>query len=126
MRECFNEITQSGDELSKWAKEHKKLFHMPSEDETEFISKMFSNYPNFQKLVDRRKINLSDGSSKYSADPFLIALAFVKNSKDSSFCVVTEEVSKEQGGSKIPDVCKKYDIKCLDLNGFMTKEGWSF
>jgi len=54
------------------------------------------------------------------ADPFVIAKAKVLNG-----CVVTQEKYKENA-AKIPNVCKHFEILCIDLEKFMENENWKF
>ncbi len=28
--------------------------------------------------------------------------------------------------ARIPNICQHFNVHCLDLRGFMTKEGWDF
>ena len=39
--------------------------------------------------------------------------------------VVTQEKLKP-GGAKIPNVCAHFKIPCIDLEGFMHKQNWTF
>jgi hypothetical protein len=45
--------------------------------------------------------------------------------KVNSGTVVTEEQIKPHA-AKIPNVCKHFDIPCVDLEGFMRQQGWAF
>ena len=54
------------------------------------------------------------------ADPFVIARA-----KILSGCVVTEEKFKE-GAAKIPNICKHFNIECIELKDFMVRQEWQF
>lgn len=57
--------------------------------------------------------------NKGGADPFVIALA-----KCHGHTVVTQEGSGSEEGPKIPFVCKKYGIPCMDLSDMIAQEGW--
>ena len=104
------------DYLKEWAKEHKRFFLPPSNDETEFISKMFNDVPHFQNLVNNKHII----GGKPVADPFVIAKAKVFKGN-----VVSEEKFKENA-PKIPNVCKHFNIPHCSLKEFMKQEGWEF
>ena len=54
------------------------------------------------------------------ADPFVIACAKIRNGT-----VVTEERWKANA-AKIPNVCKHFEVPCIDLEAFMNQLGWSF
>jgi hypothetical protein len=54
------------------------------------------------------------------ADPFVIARAKVFNCQ-----VVTTEVFRDNS-AKIPNVCKYFSVECINLEGFMEQERWTF
>jgi hypothetical protein len=99
----------------EWLNEHKTLFCVPGEDETEFVSKILS-VPHFQTLVGKRQI--LKGSPV--ADPWIIACAHVRGGT-----VVTEE-SHKPNAAKIPNVCEHFNIPWINLEGFMDAMRWTF
>jgi len=115
VREGFNEIEQRGDRLSEWAKHNRDFFLLPNTNELVVVAEIFV-VPHFQSLV--RKQERLQG--KPVADPFVIAKAKVLDG-----CVVTEE-DKKPNASRIPNVCEHFDVDCLNLEGFMEKENWTF
>jgi hypothetical protein len=116
VREVYNEIGNSQDNLSQWAKEHKKtLFPEPTYEEFKFVSLIFQ-IPHFQAII-RKKERLS---GKPVADPFIIAKA-----KTLSGCVVTEERSTPNA-ARIPNICEYFKIDYTNLEGFMKIEDWKF
>ena len=106
------------DYLKKWSKTHKAFFSPPGpgNDETQFISKMFIDIPHFRGLIDNKSIL----GGKPVADPFVVAKAYVFNG-----CVVSEEKFKENA-TKIPNVCKYFNIHHKSLKEFMKAEKWEF
>ncbi len=70
----------------------------------------------FQAMV-RKQERLK---GKHVADPFVIARAKVFNA-----CVVTQE-KKTDKAAKIPNVCDHFGIDCINIEGFMEKENWTF
>ena len=70
----------------------------------------------FQSMI-RRQERLQ---GKPVADPFVIARA-----KVSGAWVVTQEKNIENA-AKIPNVCDHFGISCINLEGFMEKENWTF
>ena len=104
------------DYLKSWSKEHKQFFLPPGEDEIKFISQMFNKHTHFQGLVKNKSIL----GGKPVADPFVIAKAKIFNS-----CIVSEEKFKKNV-TKIPNVCKYFDISHKNLKEFMKNEDWSF
>jgi hypothetical protein len=88
---------------------------LPSQEETLFVSKIFS-VPHFQQLLSRKQMLKGDPL----ADPFVIASAKVRKG-----CVVTEE-QRRRNAAKIPNVCEHFGIDYTNLEGLMEREGWSF
>jgi hypothetical protein len=117
VRESYNEIMKlnAKDRPALWAKENRNLFSTPSTEELQFVNEIF-RVAHFQQLIEKKKIL----SGRPTADPFVIAKA-----KSEKAIVVTEEVYKENA-AKIPNVCKHFDIECINLEDFMQKENWQF
>lgn len=103
------------DSLQNWIKLHTDFFEDPNLEELKFITEIYK-IQHFQQNLERKKL-IKGGAF---ADPFLIAKAKIKN-----YILVTQE--KEQPHAvKIPNICKNFDINCIDLEGFLIKENWSF
>lgn len=115
VREVYREIKRGNDELVTWANGHKEIFLSPSEEERKFIRYLLRN-PQYQQLVKIK--NIKGGLP--AADPFVIAQA-----KMEGYCVVTQE-TRRAGSVRIPNVCDSYGIECVNLSGFMNREGWNF
>lgn len=116
VREVFNEIGSIEDSLAIWAKERKKiLFTEPTIEELEFVGEIFK-IKHFQAMI-RKQERLK---GKPVADPFVIARA-----KITGACAVTQE-KKTKNAAKIPNVCDHFGIPCINLEGFMEKENWTF
>ncbi len=81
----------------------------------QFVQEIFS-VACFQAVISRK--NILNG--KPVADPFVIAKA-----KVISGIVVTNEANKPDG-NKIPNICEKFSISCVNLEKFMEVEGWIF
>jgi hypothetical protein len=76
------------------------------------VSEVLTRFP---KLVDTRK-------SRSAADPFVIALA-----KVASCTVVSGEgPSGSALRPHIPDVCKAFQIPCIQVVDLIRVEGWTF
>lgn len=111
-REVLKELKQYGDkndELLKWARKHKKMFKAVDSAQLQRLQEILNNYPAF---VDANKIGPH-------ADPLVVSLALSAN------CSVITQESKTKP-NRIPDICKKYNIKCLSLIEFFTERGWKF
>ena len=113
--EVGKELEDWEDSLSEWVKNHREFFLTPTIAEFDFVADIFK-IDHFQAMV-RKKERLQ---GKPVADPFVIAKA-----KISGGWVVTQEKLKENA-SKIPNVCEHFGIPCINLEGFMEKENWTF
>ena len=116
VREVFNEIGSRKDSLGTWAKKQKNILFLETTfEEFKFVAEIFQ-VRHFQAMI-RKQERLK---GKPVADPFVIARAKILNA-----CVVTQE-KKTENASKIPNVCDHFGIPCINLEGFMEKENWTF
>lgn len=117
VREVLNEIRllKRNDALENWAKTNRNFFHDPTVEELEFITQIYI-VRHFQNNLGKKQL-LHGGPF---ADPFIIAKARVENAT-----VVTQEQFAENA-AKIPNICKHFEIVCLDLQGFLKRENWVF
>ena len=115
VREVKLELQQKDNRLSEWVKQHDYVFEIPSIEEMNFVKEIFT-HRHFQSII-RKKEQLN---GKPVADPFVIARA-----KIGKMSVVTEEKYKPDS-SRIPNICKAFNIPCFNLESFMEKEGWTF
>ena len=117
VREVFNEIDSYGNEdrLIEWSRNHKEIFLKPNRDELLLVTEIFK-VKHFQSLI-RKKERLQ---GKPVADPFIIGKAKILNGT-----VVTQEQWKENS-AKLPNVCERFEVDCIDLETFMEKENWRF
>jgi hypothetical protein len=115
-REVLREIEDGATEsLRDWAALHPQLFTTPTAAEGAFVAQIYG-VAHFQQNIELQKI-LKGGKN---ADPFVIAKARVEGRT-----VVTMELLKPNG-TKIPNICKHFDVPCLTLQEFMEEEGWEF
>ncbi|MFY7941678.1 MAG: DUF4411 family protein [Burkholderiaceae bacterium] len=103
-----------GESLS-WAVANRELFTTPDATEGAFVARIYA-VEHFQANMERQKL-LRGGRN---ADPFLIARAAAVGAT-----VVTME-KFTPNAARIPNICQHFNVHCLDLRGFMTKEGWDF
>ena len=75
-----------------------------------------------QKILKESPDFVDPNKTTPEADPFVIALAISKGWS----VVATENPANPGGRPKIPDVCRKYKIECLQLIDFFRKEKWEF
>jgi len=116
-REVFNELQNYNDVdfIQDWAKEHKKIYTIPTNAELAFVRQILA-IRHFQTLIGGKE--LLKGTPV--ADPFVIAAARIKKGS-----VVTQEKLK-RNAAKVPNICAHFLIPCVDLGGFMEQQGWSF
>lgn len=114
VRTVKTELKDGSDSLASFVKDN-NIFATPTDQETSFIATIFQ-IKHFQDLISK-KARLR---GKEVADPYLIARAKILDG-----CVVTEEKFKPNA-AKIPNVCQKFDVYCINLEQFMKNEGWSF
>lgn len=116
-REVWNELERqnvSADVLV-WAKQNKQIFTTPTAAELQFVAQIFQ-IKHFQSLIGEQQ--RLKGTPV--ADPFVIACAKIKGGT-----VVTEERLKPTA-AKIPNVCLHFNVPCIDLEGFMQQQAWTF
>lgn len=116
-REVWNEMQRGNPDqhTNEWLKTRNEVFTTPSAAELQFVAQIFQ-IPHFQGLIGQKQRLKGDPV----ADPFVIACAKVNGGT-----VVTEELLKPNA-AKIPNVCQHFKVPCIDLEGFMQQQGWSF
>jgi len=114
-REALRELEDHGGGAYDWAQRNPALFSIPGAKEGAFVAKIYS-VPHFQANMEKQKL-LRGGRN---ADPFLIARAAMTSST-----MLTMEQLKTNA-AKIPNICQHFGVPCMDLEGFMEKEGWTF
>lgn len=125
-REVYRELEGQAitAELLKWAKANKALFTTPTGPELGFVAEIFK-VGHFQGLIGKQQ----QLKGTPVADPFVIACARINQGT-----VVTEEgwqrgsppLTLKPNAAKIPNVCRHFNIPCIDLEEFMHRQGWSF
>lgn len=117
VREVKNEIEDYGthDILKDWAKDNKSFFHNTTNEEAQFMRRIFE-VKHFQNNIAYR--NRKRG--KPIADPMVIAKAYTH-----SGAVVTEE-KHTPNSAKIPNICEHFQIECINLEKFMEYHDWTF
>jgi hypothetical protein len=110
-REVLRELKRQDDIIYKWAKDNEIMFQDINDLEQQEVRDILRKY---NDLIDFNK-------TTPDADPFVIALA-----RHRGCTVVTQEKLRSTGRNKIPNVCKDYDINCIDLLEFFIEQKWSF
>jgi len=112
--EVYNELRKKDDDLFAWAKARKEaLFREIDEDVQDQVVRLMGTYP---KLVDTAK-------GKSGGDPFVIAQALAARPR---LIVVTQEAGGSEQSPKIPFVCAREGLRCIDLLTLIDDEDWSF
>lgn len=101
--------------IKTWSDKYPSFFSKPTNDELSFITQIYS-VPHFQQNISER----SRLMGQPVADPFVIAKAKVNDA-----IVITQETFKSKA-TRIPNICKHFNIQCDDLNGFLNRENWKF
>lgn len=116
--EVYSETQKMNDDLTRWCKSNRSMF-VPNDQN--ILTKVGDIMRVFPPLV-----NVSLPSTT-AADPFLIALASIRNSNplitDTTIVITEERLSKK---IRIPYVCSHYGIQCTNLLGLFEKESWKF
>ncbi len=94
---------------------NRSFFRNPNKEDSVFITRMFQ-IPQFRNSIKQDKLLSNDPY----ADPFIIAKA-----QSLKGTVVTEEKHSPNSG-KIPTICEYYQICCINLEQFFSKENWTF
>ena len=108
--EVRREVEKGQDEIVKWAKSHSHLFKMLDVEQGRHLGTVIQDFPTMA------------GASHTGpfADPLVVALAMsLKSASGSSPVVVTEEVPRGPGSTKIPNLCQRYGISCVNLHGLL-------
>ena len=112
--EVYNELRRKDDDLFEWAKARKEaLFREIDEDVQVHVIRLMRTYP---KLVDTAK-------GKSGGDPFVIAQAVAAS---PTLIVVTQEAGGSEQSPKIPFVCAREGVRCIDLLTLIDEEDWTF
>ena len=111
-KQVKEELKQKSIHVFNWVKNRRGMI-IDNEPEQIECAKKIQN--DFKGLVDPLK-------TRTAADPFLIALAKVRNWT----VITTESVSLRPERPKIPNVCRKLGIECIDLVTFFRREHWVF
>lgn len=119
-RQVLEEINRFAKEdyLKTWAAAHRPIFKEPNAVQIQKVAEILARFP---KLID--------ASSEFEqADPYVIALALCKDPQaklvENIHIVVTEESFIRE--NRIPFVCSKLGVKCINTIGFFRQEGWEF
>jgi predicted nucleic acid-binding protein len=109
--EVYVELAKKDDDLHKWIQKHKHMLVPPEEEIQREVAKILTKYP---RLVDTLK-------NRSQADPFVIATAI-----QFKATVVTGESPGTEDRPRIPFVCQREGIKCIDFLQMLREMKLSF
>ena len=110
-REIYDEIFKKDDKLSHWLKQCNFSIIETDVDTAREVAQINEQ---FQGLIKESK-------GRSLADPFVIAIA-----KREKATVVTMEDEGSESKPKIPYVCHKLDVRCINLFSFIKENGIKF
>ena len=115
-KDVEEEIMKTEDELSQWLKSSGIPIYPREGSVLLCLKKIFETDPTHLRLVDNIK-------GRSLADPWVIAHAM-----DQDACVVTKEAKQttQTNRIKIPNVCEKMGVRCIDDFQFIRELGISF
>lgn len=109
--ECYNELSAHYDDKNdnmQWLKSNKKMFLVPTSDESQIIRTLFQN-PKMRESIHTKNII----KNRPSADPYIAAKA-----KSLGGIVVTEEKYKPHS-AQLPNICEELGVQCITYDDFM-------
>jgi hypothetical protein len=109
--EVGREIAKKDDGLNEWVKARPQLLVALDDETQRATAEVLSAFPELVKEL----------SGRNQADPFVVALARV-----NSLVVVSEEKGGSQSRPRIPMVCARFEVACLDVVSFIRDRGWTF
>jgi len=103
---------KEGDVAHEWGLEHKELFLEPTDEIESMVVEVMSRFPEIAK----------GAKGQYFADPFVIATAKVYDAT----VVTGERETANFSKPRIPDICRKWSVSCINLLDLIRAEGWQF
>jgi Domain of unknown function (DUF4411) len=111
--EVLNELKGKDDELYAWLLDHKSMFVELGPELFEVTQQIINN-PEFVGMMKNRP-------ARNGADPFVVGLAHLRG-----YTVVTEEHDDGPTKCKIPYVCRRLGVPCINVLGLIRAERWQF
>jgi hypothetical protein len=111
--EVLNEVQRKADDLHEWVLQRKDMF-VELDADLYAATRRIINTPEFQGMM-------KDRPNRNGADPFVIGLAQIRG-----YTVVSEERDDGPAKCKIPYVCRRLGVPCMDVLGLIRAERWRF
>ena len=105
------ELREKSDLVSEWTEQFANLFVDPDVEQIEQVRMIVNRFP---RIIEERR-------ARNEADPFVIGLAYLRG-----LVCVTEESTGNDTNIRIPYVCKRLGVDCVDTLALMRREGWQF
>ncbi|MYD97906.1 MAG: DUF4411 family protein [Gammaproteobacteria bacterium] len=114
-REVRRELDQYARADSEWLTKHAGIFTTPTASEAAIVREIY-RVRHFHQNIEQKKIQ----NGGLVADAFVVAKA-----ADIDGIVVTLETAMPNA-AKIPNMCEHLEVPCINLEQFMSNEGWTF
>ena len=114
-REVRRELDQYARADKAWLAKHARIFTTPKASEAVIVREIY-RVKHFHQNIEQKKIQ----NGGLVADAFVVAKA-----ADGDGIVVTLEPAVPNA-AKIPNMCERLEVPCIDLEQFMRNEGWRF
>lgn len=130
VREVITEIKNFDgpqDHLLNWVEANKEIFADPTKEEQDFHTELMDR---FSKLFSEYEKKMGKGNPW--ADPWLISRARYLNHSKALISMVAIVVSDEDMDKnpkklkKIPDICSKVGVNCINTQKLMLELKWKF
>lgn len=99
-----------------WAREHKGIFVDPDGAQQVVLQKILKEFPNLANAMKQKE----------HADPWCVAFARVLADEGKGCCLINEELPRGDGSHRIPNVCRRFDVKYSRLVPFFRDVGISW
>lgn len=118
-KEVYDELCDhASPDLKQWLDDHKSMFSL-SDKQVGYADDVINSV--YSKYKDGYRPEVKD-----AADPFVVAVAL-----EHCATVLTQEQRQDPhdpalvNGPKIPTICAEYNLPCVNIEEFVTKEGFS-
>jgi hypothetical protein len=103
-----------------WAKQNKKMFKRPDQDQINAAKDVVTRFPSIAK----------PGKFGPAADPFVVGLVRLENKRLSDSLLDSRTrcavVTEERGPSRLPGACAQHKVTCITLVDLFQTEAWVF
>jgi hypothetical protein len=115
-REVYRELSKKEDQVFAWAGENTAMFSDPDDEQQRLLREILTKYRAWVDPATDRPV----------ADPLVIAMAKAKRQMGVDCWVIVHEEIKGAGATRIPNVCREYEVPYLRVPDVIVTEGWSF